>query len=317
MNDSTGNKKHKMKYGKVAVLMGGLSAEREVSLRSGEAVLKALLSQEVDAHKIDVGHDVVQQLIEGKFDRVFNMLHGRKGEDGVIQGALELLNLPYTGSGVLASAVGMDKLKTKEVWLANGLPTPSFVVINANTSSSSVVDKLGLPLIVKPFNEGSSIGMSKVAEPSQMKPAMDLALQYDDDVLAEKWIEGDEYTAAIVANELLPLIRLETNNVFYDFDAKYVSDSTQYHCPCGLDEKKEQELKFLAKKAFDVIGASGWGRVDMMVDPSGNAFLIEINTLPGMTDHSLVPMAAKQAGNSFEMLVLQILDASSDMKKTN
>ncbi len=304
----------KKKYGKVAVLMGGLSAEREVSLKSGTEVLKALLSQGVDAHKIDVGHDVVQQLISGKFDRVFNMLHGRNGEDGVIQGALELLNLPYTGSGVLASAIGMDKLKTKEIWLANDLPTPSFVVVNADSLPEQVVEKLGLPLIVKPFNEGSSIGMSKVSSLSEMRPAMDLALKYDDDVLAEKWIEGDEYTAAIVANETLPLIRLETSNVFYDYDAKYISDSTQYHCPCGLDAEKEIEFQKLAKKAFDVVGASGWGRVDFMVDAAGNAFLIEINTLPGMTDHSLVPMAAKQAGNSFETLVLQILDANCSEK---
>jgi len=305
MSELTNNK-----YGKVAVLMGGLSAEREISLQSGSAVLKALLSRGVDAHKIDVGEDIIQQLITGKFDRVFNMLHGRNGEDGVIQGALELLGLPYTGSGVLASAVGMDKLKTKEIWLANELPTPQFVVINHQTSPENVVKKLGLPLIVKPFNEGSSIGMSKVSVLSEMKPAMDLALQYDDDVLAERWIEGDEYTAAIVAGESLPLIRLETNNIFYDFDAKYVSDSTQYHCPCGLSEADEDKFKQLAKNAFDAIGASGWGRVDMMVDASGNAFLIEINTLPGMTSHSLVPMAAKQAGNSFESLVLQILDTS-------
>ncbi|MDH5257224.1 MAG: D-alanine--D-alanine ligase [Gammaproteobacteria bacterium] len=298
------------KYGKVAVLMGGLSAEREISLKSGNAVLQALLTSGVDAHKIDVGADVIQQLVNGKFDRVFNMLHGRKGEDGVMQGALELLDLPYTGSGVLASAIGMDKLRTKEIWMANGLSTPEFVVVNTKTDPQDVISKLGLPLIVKPFKEGSSIGMSKVSEFSEMKPAMDFALQYDDDVLAEKWVEGDEFTAAIVAGESLPLIKLETANTFYDFDAKYISDATQYHCPCGLDDEAESKLKQFAKKAFDAVGASGWGRVDMMVDSSGKAFLIEINTLPGMTDHSLVPMAAKQAGNSFESLVLKILDTS-------
>jgi len=297
-------------YGKVAVLMGGRSAEREISLRSGAAVLKALQSQGIDAHEIDVGEDVIQRLIEGKFDRVFNMLHGRYGEDGVVQGAMELLGLPYTGSGVLASAIGMDKLRSKEIWLANGLATPDFVTVNASTSANFVAEKLGFPLIVKPAKEGSSIGMTKVTELSAMQPAIDLALQYDDDVLAEKWIEGDEYTAAIVAGETLPLIRLQTDNVFYDYDAKYVSGSTQYHCPSGLSEEKEVELKQLAKTAFDVIGATGWGRVDIMMDTSGNAFLIEINTLPGMTDQSLVPMAAKQAGNSFETLVLQILNTS-------
>jgi len=305
------------KYGKVAVLMGGLSAEREISLKSGSAVLKALVSRGVDAHKVDVGKDIIQQLIAGTFDRVFNMLHGRIGEDGVIQGALELLDIPYTGSGVLASAIGMDKLRTKEIWLANNLSTPDFVIVNRDTNPKDVIKKLGLPIIVKPFKEGSSIGMSKVSELSEMQPAMDFALQYDDDVLAEKWIEGDEYTTAIVAGESLPLIKLETTNTFYDFEAKYVSDSTQYHCPCGLAESKEESLKELSKKAFDVIGASGWGRVDIMVDASGKAFLIEINTLPGMTDHSLVPMAAKQAGNSFETLVLKILESSMAKDQLN
>ncbi|MDH3325791.1 MAG: D-alanine--D-alanine ligase [Gammaproteobacteria bacterium] len=307
MNEINENNK---KYGKVAVLMGGLSAEREISLKSGSAVLEALLSGGVDAHKVDVGKDIIQQLISGKYDRVFNMLHGRNGEDGVMQGALELLDLPYTGSGVLASAIGMDKLRTKEIWLANGLPTPEFVVVNADTSPDEVVNKLGLPLIVKPFKEGSSIGMSKVSQLSEMKPAMDFALQYDDDVLTEKWVEGDEYTAAIVAGESLPLIKLETSNTFYDFEAKYISDATQYHCPCGLEKETEIKLQQLAKKAFDAVGATGWGRVDLMVDASGDAFLIEVNTLPGMTDHSLVPMAAKQAGNSFKTLVLKILDTS-------
>ncbi len=304
------NSENKKKYGKVAVLMGGLSAEREISLKSGQAVLDALLASGVDAHKVDVSKDIIQDLIAGKFDRVFNMLHGRQGEDGVIQGALELLGLPYTGSGVLASAIGMDKLRTKEIWLANGMATPAFLTLNHETKAEDVVKVLGLPLIVKPFKEGSSIGMSKVSDISEMKPAMELALQYDNDVLAEKWIEGDEYTAAIVSNESLPLIRLETDNTFYDFDAKYVSDATQYHCPCGLDDKEEDRLKMLAKKAFDAIGASGWGRVDMMLDASGESYLIEVNTLPGMTDHSLVPMAAKQAGYDFKTLVLNILDTS-------
>jgi len=296
-------------FGKVAVLMGGMSAEREVSLKSGAAVLQALRENGVDAHKIDVGKDVITELASGNFDCVFNMLHGRIGEDGVIQGALELLGLPYTGSGVMASSVGMDKLKTKEVWIANDLPTPKFMVIDSESHEKEIIEKLGLPVIVKPFKEGSSIGMSKVSQPEEMKDAMQLALKYDKKVLVEKWIVGKEYTAAIVAEESLPLIRLETNNSFYDFDAKYVSDNTQYHCPCGLDKDKEIELQYLAKQAFDAVEASGWGRVDLMLDDSGQPYLIEINTLPGMTDHSLVPMAAKQNGTSFNELVMQILAA--------
>ncbi len=297
------------KFGKVAVLMGGLSAEREISLKSGTAVLNALISKGINAHKIDVGADIIQQLIAGQYDLVFNMLHGRKGEDGVIQGALEMLDLPYTGSGVLASSVGMDKLKTKEVWLANGLPTPKFVIVDKSSTPEEVNERLGLPVIVKPLNEGSSIGISKVTELNEMQVAMDLAFQYDKNVLVEKWITGDEYTASIVDGELLPLVRLETNNTFYDYDAKYVSNDTQYHCPCGLDAKKEQAFQQMAKEAFDAVGANGWGRVDFMVDESGDAFLIEINTLPGMTDHSVLPMAAKKAGYDFETLVMKILEA--------
>ena len=298
------------KYGKVAVLMGGLSAEREISLKSGAAVLNALQSCGVDAHALDVGKDVIEQLNAGKYDRVFNMLHGRGGEDGVIQGALELLGLPYTGSDVMASALGMDKLKTKEIWRANELPTPAYYVINNHTTPEDVLKHLRLPLIIKPMREGSSIGMSKVTMNGELKAAMDLALKYDDSVLAEQWIDGEEYTAGIVGDVSLPLIRLETSNTFYDFEAKYESNNTLYHCPCELDVEKEKSFQDLAVQAFKAVGASGWGRVDMMVDHSGLAFLIEVNTLPGMTDHSLVPMAAKQAGIDFDQLVMKILDQS-------
>jgi len=298
------------KYGKVAVLMGGMSAEREISLKSGGAVLAALKANGVDAHALDVGEDVIEQLRAGKYDRVFNMLHGRGGEDGVIQGALELLGLPYTGSKVMASALGMDKLKTKEIWLANELPTPAYFVIDKDTSPEEVLKHLRLPVIIKPMREGSSIGMSKVNDKSDLPAAMETALKYDESVLAEQWIEGDEYTAGIIGEVSLPLIRLETANTFYDYDAKYVSNSTQYHCPCELDVGKEKSLQELAIKAFKAVGASDWGRVDMMVDAGGRAYLIEVNTLPGMTDHSLVPMAAKQAGIDFNQLVMKILDQS-------
>jgi len=302
------------KYGKVAVLMGGMSAEREISLKSGEAVLAALKANGVDAYALDVGEDVIEQLRAGNYDHVFNMLHGRGGEDGVIQGALELLGLPYTGSKVMASALGMDKLKTKEIWLANKLPTPAYFVINKDTSPEDVLKHLRLPVIIKPMREGSSIGMSKVNDKSELPAAMETALKYDESVLAEQWIEGDEYTAGIIGEVSLPLIRLETANTFYDYDAKYESNTTQYHCPCELDVGKEKSLQELAIKAFKAVGASDWGRVDMMVDAGGRAYLIEVNTLPGMTDHSLVPMAAKQAGIDFKQLVMKILDQSVKLK---
>lgn len=301
------------KYGKVAVLMGGTSAEREISLNSGHAVLTALRAKNIDGHAIDVGVDVLQQLTAGKFDRVFNMLHGRGGEDGVIQGALELLAMPYTGSGVLASAIGMDKLKTKEIWIANQIPTPRFAVIDKNTELSKILTSVTLPLIIKPMHEGSSLGMSKVSDFADLAKAVEMALQYDAVVLAEEWVEGKEYTVGIVGELALPAIRLETTHDFYDYHAKYESNSTQYHCPCGLTAEQEVSLQKLAMKAFKSINGEGWGRVDMMMDVNGDVFFIEVNTLPGMTDHSLVPMAAKQAGIDFESLVVKILDQSLEM----
>ncbi|MDH5301978.1 MAG: D-alanine--D-alanine ligase [Gammaproteobacteria bacterium] len=299
-------------FGKVAVLMGGSSAEREISLRSGGAVLQALKSQGVDAHAIDAKDNVLQQLIDGKFDRVFNMLHGRKGEDGVMQGALELLDLPYTGSGVLASAICMDKLRTKEVWLAAQLPTPEFRYLRNDADLADVTANIGFPMIIKPAREGSSIGMSKVHNAAELKTAWDNARKFDSRVLAERWITGSEYTVAILDKDVLPPIRLETPNAFYDFDAKYKANTTKYHCPCGLAAQDEAELKELARQAFDALGCEGWGRVDVMRDQQGKFWLIEMNTLPGMTDHSLVPMAAKAAGLKFEQLVMRILQQAMD-----
>ncbi len=297
-------------FGKVAVLMGGWAAEREVSLKSGEAVLAGLLEKGVDAHRIDAGRDVLDVLREGKFDRVFNILHGRGGEDGILQGALDLLQIPYTGCGVMASAITMDKLMTKRLWTGAGLPTPAFEILTAESNFEKVVEKLGLPVMVKPAQEGSSIGMSKVSEAQQLKPAFEKAAKYDQIVFAEQWVVGNEYTVAILGDEVLPPIRLETNAEFYDYDAKYVSNDTQYHCPCGLDKDSLEALQTLAKTAFDVIGGKGWGRVDLMQDNMGTFWLIEVNTVPGMTDHSLVPMAAKRHGLSFADLTLEILKTS-------
>ena len=297
-------------YGKVAVLFGGKSAEREISLQSGEAVLNALKRNNVDARAVDPKDDVIDQLQNGGFDRVFNMLHGRYGEDGVIQGALELLGLPYTGSGVLASALGMDKLKTKEVWIANQIPTPKFCVVNKDYDANLIVKMLGLPLIVKPLHEGSSIGMSKVETEDDLPQAIVAALQLDSTVLVEEWITGAEYTVTILDCQALPVIRLQTPNTFYDYDAKYLAETTLYHCPCGLDNAQETALQALALKAFNIVGAKGWGRIDVMMDQHQSPYLIEINTLPGMTSHSLVPMAAKAAGIPFDDLVMKILESS-------
>lgn len=298
------------RFGKVALLMGGTSAEREISLKSGAAVQAALEKLGVDVTAIDAADNLIAQLQAGQFDRVFNMLHGRMGEDGVVQGLLELMGLPYTGSGVQASAIAMDKLKTKQIWQSMGLPTPAYYVISDESQLDDVVAQVGLPLIIKPAHEGSSIGMSKVSKAENLKQAWENARQYDAVVMAEQWITGHEYTAAVLQRESLPLIRLEPTNDFYDFHAKYVSDTTVYHCPCGLDAAEEKSIQQLALAAFDAIGAVGWGRVDVMRDEAGKSWLIELNTLPGMTDHSLVPMAAAQAGMTFEQLVERILEAS-------
>jgi D-alanine-D-alanine ligase len=297
-------------FGKVAVVMGGWGAEREVSLNSGAAVLKALVSQGVDAHGIDAGRDIAEVLRTGNFDRVFNILHGRGGEDGVLQGALDLLQIPYTGCGVMASAISMDKLMTKRIWTGSGLKTPAYAVLNDETDFAAVVAEYGLPLMVKPADEGSSVGMTKVSKAEQLPEAYKLARQYDSSVFAEQWVTGTEYTIAIVGDQALPVIRVETDNTFYDYEAKYKSDDTRYLCPCGLAADAEQEIQALAKQAFDLLGATGWGRIDLMQDEAGQAWLIELNTVPGMTSHSLVPKAAAALGVSFEQLVVKILETA-------
>ncbi len=300
----------KSDYGKVAVLMGGWSAEREISLLSGAAVLSALQQSGIDAHGIDVGRDIAAVLGGGDYSRALIMLHGRGGEDGAMQGLLEVMGLPYTGSGILGSALAMDKLRCKQVWAAEGFPTPEFRVLETEQDCSSAVEQLGLPLIIKPASEGSSIGMSKVEVEDEMLPAFRIARESEGVIIAEKWITGDEYTAAILNHRVLPMIRLETDRKFYDYVAKYESDDTRYICPCGLDELTEQELGAIMLNAFDAIGASGWGRVDFMLDDDRQPWLIEANTVPGMTSHSLVPMAAKQAGIGFNELVIEILGSS-------
>ncbi|MCU7874258.1 MAG: D-alanine--D-alanine ligase [Candidatus Thiodiazotropha sp. (ex Lucinoma borealis)] len=289
--------------------MGGHSAEREISLNSGGAVLTALQGKGIDAVGVDVGDDVLEQLIDGSYDRAFIMLHGRGGEDGVMQGALERIGLPYTGSGVLGSALAMDKFRTKAVWQGLGLPTPEAIAIN-KVEDLEIAAALGFPLIIKPGCEGSSIGMNKVENQDQLRQAWEEAKQYDPLVLAERWIVGDEYTTTILQGETLPMIRLETPHLFYDYQAKYSADTTRYHCPCGLEREQETTLKALCLQAFDVVGASGWGRVDLMLDKQGQPWLIEVNTVPGMTDHSLVPMSARAAGIDFEALVVRILATS-------
>jgi D-alanine-D-alanine ligase len=297
------------RFGKVAVLLGGRAAEREVSLRSGAAVLDALGRQGVDAHPIDPDERVLETLRAGAFDRCFIILHGRGGEDGVIQGALETLCMPYTGSGVLGSALGMDKYRTKLVWEGRGLPTAASVLLDSPADLEQAA-ALGFPLMVKPVHEGSSIGMARVEDPGSLASAWEAARGFDSLVLAERWISGSEYTCAILGREALPMIRLETPHAFYDYEAKYSANTTRYHCPCGLPEAEERRLQALALAAFDAAGASGWGRVDLMLDGAGSPFLLEINTVPGMTDHSLVPMAARVAGMDFDQLVMRILETS-------
>jgi D-alanine-D-alanine ligase len=290
---------------------GGTSAEREVSLTSGKAVYEALRRKGVDAHALDAfGTELLRLLQQGGFDRAFIVLHGRGGEDGVLQGALEMLGLPYTGSGVLGSALGMDKVRTKHVWQALGLPTPEFAVLNHPDDVSRALQEIGLPLIVKPAREGSTLGITQVTTPDALHPAWQAALAYDTDVVAERYIQGAEYTASLLGGEALPLIRIEAASGFYDYQAKYVANDTLYHCPCGLDQQRERELQQLAVRAFEALGCSGWGRVDFMVDAAGQPWLLEANTVPGMTSHSLVPMAARAAGMDFDTLVWRILETS-------
>ncbi len=293
-------------FGRVAVLMGGWAAERGVSLVSGKAVLDGLLRRGVNAHGVDVGRDILTVLAAGGYERVFNILHGRGGEDGVIQGALEVLGLPYTGSGVMGSAIGMDKYRTKLLFRSLGLPTPGFALIDSEADLAAAAE-LGFPLMVKPALEGSSIGMSRADDMTQLREAWRMAAEFDCHVMAECWVTGSEYTAAVLGDQALPLIRLETTHQFYDYEAKYEADDTRYLIPCGLAEDQEARLQDLALRAFAAVGASGWGRVDILMDEQARPWLIEVNTNPGMTSHSLVPMAAKAVGIDFDELVWRIL----------
>jgi D-alanine-D-alanine ligase len=301
------------RFGRVGVLFGGRSAEREVSLKSGSMVLAALQRKGVDAHAFDPRDHGLDALFRARFDRVFIALHGRYGEDGTLQGALELAGIPYTGSGVLASALAMDKWRTKLVWQAAGVPTPRYELLAADADFAAVAGRLGLPIMVKPANEGSSIGMTKVRRAADLDEAYALAANYDAVVIAEQFIDGTELTGGILGREALPLIRLETPRDFYDYEAKYLADDTRYILPCGLPEAREQAVRAQCLRAFDTLGCRGWGRVDLMLDRAGDPYFLEVNTSPGMTDHSLVPMAARHAGISFEALCVRILESATLM----
>lgn len=303
------------RFGKVVVCLGGQSSEREISLKSGQAVFAALKQEGVEVEALDIGPTTLPQLMTAAYDRAFLALHGRGGEDGAIQGLLESIGLPYTGSGILASALAMDKVKTKQIWQAVSLPTPRYEVINTQVNpAKSVARAITFPVIVKPAHEGSSIGMCKANNQQELATALELAQRYDSSLLIEQWITGQEYTVSIVDDLVLPAIRLETARTFYDYEAKYQANDTQYICPCGLSAAEEQQLQELAWNAFVALGCKGWGRVDVMRDQAGHFWLLEVNTIPGMTDHSLVPMAAKAAGLSFAQLVLKIL-ATTDLTK--
>ena len=303
-----------LKQEKIAVLLGGTSAEREVSLNSGKAVLEALLSQGYDAHPIDPKEYNVANLKKDGFHRVFNILHGRGGEDGTMQGLLEQIGLPYTGCGVMASALTMDKMRTKMLWKAFGLPVADMEVVTRETfaelDAQAVVDKLGLPLMVKPSLEGSSVGLTKVKAVDELKSAVEYALKFDNTILIEEWLAGDELTVPVLDSQVLPAIRIVPEGEFYDYNAKYISDNTQYFCPAGLTSEREQELAILVKRAYDAVGCRGWSRIDVMCDAKGDFRLVEVNTNPGMTSHSLFPKSAVSVGISFEQLVVKILELS-------
>ncbi|WP_233115331.1 D-alanine--D-alanine ligase [Aggregatibacter actinomycetemcomitans] len=305
-----------LKQEKIAVLLGGTSAEREVSLNSGEAVLNALRKKGYDAHPIDPKTFPVATLKEQGFDRVFNILHGRGGEDGTMQGLLEQIGIPYTGCGVMTSALTMDKMRTKMLWKAFGLPVAEMEIVTTenrvNLNLESVVKKLGLPLMVKPSLEGSSVGLTKVKAVDELESAVDFALKFDNTVLIEEWLAGDEFTVPVLDNEVLPSIKIVPEGEFYDYDAKYISDNTQYFCPAGLSEEREQELRRLVKQAYDVVGCRGWSRIDVMADAEGKFRLVEVNTNPGMTSHSLFPKSAATVGYSFAQLVEKILELSAE-----
>lgn len=300
---------------KIAVLSGGTSAEREVSLNSGAAVLAGLREGGVNAHLVDPKETDVTRLKEMGFAKVFIALHGRGGEDGTLQGLLDIIGLPYTGSGVMASAISMDKLRSKLLWQGAGLPVAPWVAMTRrefeqglDASVTERIAALGLPVIVKPSREGSSVGMSKVDEAGDISSALALAFQHDEEVLIEKWLSGPEFTVAVLGEEILPSVRIQPAGVFYDYEAKYLSDETQYFCPGCEDDHQEAQMGILVRKAWEALGCSGWGRIDVMQDGDGQLYLLEANTSPGMTSHSLVPMAARQAGMTFSQLVVRILD---------
>jgi D-ala D-ala ligase N-terminal domain protein len=309
-----GNKMN-LKEQKIAVLLGGSSAEREVSLNSGKAVLDALLSQGYDAYPIDPQEYNVADLKKDGFERVFNILHGRGGEDGTMQGLLEQIGLPYTGCGVMASALTMDKMRTKMLWKAFGLPVAEMEIVTkqnfVDLDPAAVVAKLGLPLMVKPSLEGSSVGLTKVKQLEQLKDAVAYALKFDETVLIEEWLAGEELTVPVLGGKVLPAVKIVPEGEFYDYDAKYISDNTQYFCPAGLSAEREQELADLVKRAYDVVGCRGWSRIDVMTDAQGHFRLVEVNTNPGMTSHSLFPKSAATVGISFERLVVKILELSA------
>ncbi len=295
---------------KTAVLMGGKAAEREISLMSGKGVLEALRSKGVDAQAFDPAERDLAELRREGFARCFIALHGRGGEDGTIQGALEMMGIPYTGSGVLGSALAMDKARTKLVWQASGIPTPAWEPLHSSSDMKAVAARLGLPLVVKPVQEGSSLGITKVRDAALMDEAFALAVNYDRVVIAERLIEGPEYTASILDDAPLPLIRIEAPEGEYDYQNKYFTDVTKYHCPCGLPGEKEETLKSLALQAFKAVGCTGWGRLDLMLDAKGEPWLLEANTSPGMTSHSLVPIAARAVGMSYADLCVKILEGA-------
>lgn len=297
-------------FGKVAVLLGGRSAEREISLQSGQAVLGALRGGGVDAYPFDPAEQVLEELLRQGFNRAFIALHGRFGEDGTVQGALEWMGLPYTGSGVMASALAMDKWRTKLVWQAVGINSPRYVLLQASSNFEEVAETLGLPLIVKPVREGSTIGLSKVQRKQDLAEAYQLAAQHDALVLAEEFIAGKELTVAILGETPLPIVRIEIAGELYDYQAKYFSNDTQYFCPSGLPDALESAIQAQALQAYQVLGCQGWGRVDLILNQRGQFYFLEANTSPGMTSHSLVPMAARTAGISFEDLVMRILERS-------
>ena len=297
-------------FGKVGVLYGGHSSEREISLLTGAAIVQALQNKGVDAVAIDIKDHPIESICAANLDRAFIALHGPGGEDGTLQGSLECLGIPYTGSGVMASALAMDKLRCKQIWKGIGLPTTDFASLDQNTDWQQTIDRLGGCLVVKPACEGSSVGMSIAESPEQLKQAWQLASKYDAKVIAEPRLMGEEYTVAILGEQALPSITMKANATFYDYEAKYLSDKTDYFCPSGLDAQRENELAQLCINAYKSIDGKGWGRVDVMTDLNGTFFVLEVNTVPGMTSHSLVPMAGKAAGMDFEALVLAILEES-------